>query len=305
MAHNRLWAGTAAAGWSRFAPAVFVLLWSTGFIGAKLGVPYAEPFTFLSLRFILVLMLMVPLAVVLRARWPTTAREVGHIAVAGMLIQGGYLAGCFAAIYHGMAAGLAALVVGMQPIVTAVAASPLLGEQVTRVQWAGLALGFVGVALVMWPTEGPAGLDTASVLWAAVALFSISGGTLYQKRYCPSFDLRTGSVIQFTGALLILLPLAFLTETMQVRWTGEFVFALAWLVLVLSIGAISLLFHLIEHGEATRVSSLFYLTPLTTAVMAYLIFGETLTVVALAGMLLGIVGVALVLHKPGVPVPEP
>ena len=296
---------TTPGAWSRWAPAFFVLLWSTGFIGAKLGVPYAEPFTFLCLRFALVLLLMVPLAILLRARWPGTLREGAHIAAAGMLIQGGYLAGCFTAIYHQMPAGLIALVVGLQPVVTAVAASPLLGERVTPVQWLGLVLGFGGVVLVMWPRVGLHELDAVSVAWAALALLSISFGTLYQKRYCPKFDLRAGSVIQFTAALLLLLPLAVLTETMQVQWTGEFVFALAWLVLVLSIGAISLLFHLIEHGEATRVSSLFYLTPLTTAAMAYFIFGETLSFMALVGMLTGIVGVALVIRKPGLTMPEP
>ncbi|MGZ5178002.1 MAG: DMT family transporter, partial [Burkholderiales bacterium] len=139
----------------------------------------------------------------------------------------------------------------------------------------------------------------------AVSLFSITAGTLYQKRYCSSFDLRAGSVIQFTAALLLLLPVALLTERMSVEWTGEFIFALAWLVFVLSIGAISLLFYLIEHGEATRVASLFYLVPLTTAAMAYLIFGEKLSLLALIGMVLGIIGVALVIRKPGLATPEP
>jgi drug/metabolite transporter (DMT)-like permease len=291
--------------WTRLAPALFVLLWSTGFIAAKLGAPYAEPFTFLSLRFTLVLLLMAPLAFLLRARWPATLREAGHIAAAGVLIQGGYLAGCFAAVYHGMAAGWVALIVGMQPVLTAVAASPFLGERVTPVQWLGLLLGFVGVTLVMWPRAELQTLQPVSVIWAVTALLSMSAGTLYQKRYCPSFDLRSGSVIQFTAALLILLPLALLTETMQVRWSAEFIFALAWVVLILSIGAISLLFHLIAHGEATRVASLFYLTPLITAVMAYLMFGETLTTLAMLGLAIGIAGVALVMRKPGLPVPEP
>jgi drug/metabolite transporter (DMT)-like permease len=290
---------------SALAPGLFVLLWSTGFIGAKLGVPYAEPFTFLSLRFAFVLGLMVPLAIFLRAKWPSTLRESGHIAVAGVLIHGGYLGGCFAAVYHGMPAGVIALVVGLQPIVTAFAAAPLLGERVTRIQWLGLVLGFGGVVLVMWPKLHLHELNAVSVAWSAVSLLSITGGTLYQKRYCSSFDLRAGSVIQFSAAMLILLPVALLTETMEIQWTGEFIFALAWLVLVLSFGAISLLFYLIEHGEATRVASLFYLVPLTTAAMAYFIFGEKLGAVALLGMMIGIVGVALVNRKPGLTTPEP
>jgi drug/metabolite transporter (DMT)-like permease len=294
-----------AFGVSGYAPALFVLLWSTGFIGAKLGVPYAGPFTFLSVRFAIVLILMLPLAIVLRAHWPATLREGAHIAASGTLIHGGYLGGCFAAVSHGMPAGLVALVVSLQPVVTAFAAAPLLGETVTLVQWLGLVLGFGGVLLVMWQKLSLQTVGAAAVAWSVVSLLSMTAGTLYQKRYCPTFDLRAGSVIQFGAALLLLLPLALLTESMEVRWSGEFIFALAWLVLVLSIGAISLLYHLIEHGEATRVSSLFYLTPLSTAAMAYFIFGETLNVVALIGMVVGIIGVALVIRKPGLAMPEP
>ena len=294
-----------ATAWSAVAPGLFVVLWSTGFIGAKLGVPYVEPFTFLVLRFIFVIALMLPLALMLRARWPQSPRETGHIAVAGVLMQGGYLGGCFAAVAHGMPAGVIALVVGLQPILTAFAAAPLLGETVSAMQWAGLVLGFGGVALVVWQKISLQGLDVVSIAWGLTALVSITAGTLYQKRFCPSFDLRTGSVIQFGAGLLLLGPLALATETMHVDWSGEFVFALAWLVLVLSIGATSILFTLIEHGEATRVSSLFYLTPLTTAAMAYFIFGEKLSLAALTGMVIGVVGVALVIRKPGLATPEP
>ena len=296
---------TIRADWSRLAPGLFVLLWSTGFIGAKLGVPYAEPFTFLCLRFAFVIALMLPLSFLVHVRWPTSVREGAHIAASGALIHGGYLAGCFAAVYHGMPAGMVALVVGLQPIVTAFAAAPLLGERVGPVQWLGLALGFGGVLLVLWDKLALDALSGVSVAWALLALVSITAGTVYQKRHCPSFDLRAGSLIQFSAALLLLLPLAWYTETREVQWSGEFVFALAWLVLVLSVGAISLLYHLIEHGEATRVASLFYLTPLTTAVMAYFLFDEKLTALALAGMFIGITGVALATRKPGVVAPEP
>jgi drug/metabolite transporter (DMT)-like permease len=290
---------------SRYAPGLFVLLWSTGFIGAKLGVPYAEPFTFLCLRFAFVIALMLPLALLLHVRWPGSLREGGHIAVSGALIHGGYLAGCFAAVYHGMPAGMVALVVGLQPIVTAFAAAPLLAERVSPLQWVGLVLGFFGVLLVMWDKLAGDALSGASIAWSVLALFSITSGTLYQKRYCPSFDLRAGALIQFGAALALLLPLALVVETREVRWTGEFIVALAWLVLVLSIGAISLLFHLIQHGEATRVASLFYLTPLTTAAMAYFLFGEQLGVAALTGMFIGIAGVALATRRPEIVAPEP
>jgi drug/metabolite transporter (DMT)-like permease len=295
----------AEADWSRYAPAVFVLLWSTGFIGAKLGVPYVEPFTFLCLRFALVLALMLPLALILHVRWPSGLREGAHIAASGALIHGGYLGGCFAAVYHGMPAGLVALAVGLQPIVTAFAAAPLLNERVTPLQWVGLALGFGGVVLVMWDKFAVEGLSGTSVAFALLALFSITAGTIYQKRFCPKFDLRAGSLIQFSAALLLLLPIALLFESREVRWSGELVFALAWLVIVLSVGAISLLYYLIEQGEATRVATLFYLTPLTTAVMAYFLFDETLTATALAGMFIGITGVALATRKPALVAPEP
>ncbi|MEI7682111.1 MAG: DMT family transporter [Betaproteobacteria bacterium] len=287
------------------APALFVILWSSGFIGARMGVQYAEPFTVLLLRFSVVLSIMLPLSLLLRVNWPQSKGEAGHIAIAGILMQGGYLSGCFSAVYHGMPAGMIALITGLQPILTAFAAAPLLGERVSRMQWLGLALGFGGVAMVVWPKIGLQGLDTVSVAWALEALCAITAGTLYQKRYCPSFDLRAGSVIQFVAAFAVLLPLALLTETMHIEWNARFVFAIGWLALVLSIGAVSLLFVLIKHGEATRVSSLFYLTPLATAAMAWFAFEEHLDWLALTGMLIGVTGVALVLRKPQAIANEP
>ena len=287
-----------------FAPALFVILWSSGFIGARLGVQYAEPFTVLLLRFSVVLAVMLPLSLLLRVQWPQSGREAAHIATAGLLIQGGYLSGCFSAVYHGMPAGVIALITGLQPILTAFAAAPMLGESVSRVQWLGLALGFGGVALVVWQKINLQGLDPVSIAWAIEALFAITAGTLYQKRYCPSFDLRAGSVIQFVAAFALLLPLALMTETMHVEWSAQFVFAIGWLALVLSIGAVSLLFVLIKHGEATRVSSLFYLTPLATAAMAWFAFEEHLNWMALAGMVIGVTGVALVLRLPDLPATE-
>ena len=287
------------------APALFVILWSSGFIGARMGVQYAEPFTVLLLRFSVVLSIMLPLSLLLRVNWPQSKGEAGHIAIAGILMQGGYLSGCFSAVYHGMPAGMIALITGLQPILTAFAAAPLLGERVSRMQWLGLALGFGGVAMVVWPKIGLQGLDTVSVAWALEALCAITAGTLYQKRYCPNFDLRAGSVIQFVAAFAVLLPLALLTETMHIEWNARFVFAIGWLALVLSIGAVSLLFVLIKHGEATRVSSLFYLTPLATAAMAWFAFEEHLDWLALTGMLIGVTGVALVLRKPQAIANEP
>lgn len=277
-------------------PALFVLLWSTGFIGARLGLPHAEPLTFLALRYAVVLVILAPLALILRATWPATWRDARHIAVAGLLMQGGYLGGVFSAVHAGMSAGIVALIVGMQPLLTAAAAGRMLGERVAPRQWAGLALGLAGVTLVVWQKMSVQGMSAASLLFALLALASITAGMLYQKRHCPLFDARAGATIQFGAALAVTLPLAWTLETMQVRWSGEFLFALGWLSLVLSVGATTLLFRLIARGAATRVTSLFYLTPAVTAVMAWLMFDDTLGAMALAGMVIAVAGVALVNH---------
>ncbi|HJV71673.1 DMT family transporter [Ideonella sp.] len=287
--------GPAQGAIDRLSPLLFVALWSTGFIGAKFGLPDAEPLTFLTVRYAAVLALMGTLAWLTRAPWPRTAGAWLHIGVSGLLVHGLYLGGVFTAIGHGLSAGVTALVVGLQPLMTALAAGALLGERVRPAQWAGLVLGFVGVGLVVADKVAsvPAGALLAMLLPAALALFGITAGTLYQKRFCPSFDLRTGAVIQFIPSLVATALLASLTETMAVRWTGGFVFALSWLVLVLSLGAVSLLNVLIRRGSAVNVASLFYLTPPTTALMAWALFGETLTGPALLGMGLAAWGVWL------------
>lgn len=280
-----------------FAPGLFVLLWSTGFIGGKLGLPYAEPLTFLLIRMVLTALLLGAVALVLRAPWPRTAGEAGRIALAGLLVHGTYLGGVFSAISQGLPAGTVALIVGLQPLLTAIAAGPLLGERLTGRQWTGFALGLVGVALVVWEKLAlRSGLGWALAL-AVVALLGITAGTLYQKRHCAGMDLRSGTAIQYAASALLFAILAPLTETMQVRWTGEFVFALGWLCLVLSVGAVFLLYFLIRQGAASRVASLFYLTPPTTALMAWALFGETLGWLALAGMGVTAAGVALVLKR--------
>jgi drug/metabolite transporter (DMT)-like permease len=278
-------------------PGLFVLLWSTGFVSAKFGLPYAEPLTFLLLRFSLVLALMLPLALTMRAAWPDTLNQAGHVAVVGVLMQGGYLGGVFCSIHLGMSAGVSALIVGVQPILTAFASAPLFGEKLRARQWSGLVLGFGGVLLVVLGRSPLSGITAAGLALSLLALVSITAGTLYQKRYCGAVDLRTGSVIQFCAAGLVLLPLALAFETMRVNWTAEFICTLGWLVLVLSIGAISLLYVLIRTGAATKVASLFYLVPPVTALMAYFMFGETLSAAAMAGMALAAIGVALVVYR--------
>lgn len=276
-------------------PLLFVAVWSTGFIGAKFGLPDAEPLTFLAWRYAAVIALMLPVVLVLRAPWPRSMTACAHIAVTGLLVHGVYLGGVFTAISHGLPAGITALVVGLQPLVTALGARAFLGERIAPMQWLGLGLGFLGVGLVVAQKIAaiPAGALITMLLPAVIALIGITAGTLYQKKFCPSFDLRTGSIIQFVPSLLATAALAAMTETMQVHWTGQFVFALAWLVLVLSLGAVSLLNVLIRRGSAVNVASLFYLTPPTTALIAWALFGETLTGLAMAGMALVAIGVWL------------
>lgn len=286
-------AAKARASWTTAAPAAFVLLWSTGFIGAKLGLPYAEPMTFLAVRFAIASGLLLLIVLLWRAPWPRSWAQAGHIAVAGLLLHGLYLGSVFAAIALGVEAGVAALIVSLQPLLVAAAAAPLLGERTTRLQWLGLAIGILGVALVVWRKLG-LGLGTPLGMGLTiVGLFGLAAATLYQKRFCNNMPFRSGNVIQLGAASLATGAMALLFETREVVWSGAFVFALAWLVLVLSLGAFMLLYLLIQRGAAARVASLFYLVPPATALIAWLLFGESFGPLALAGMALTVVGVAL------------
>ena len=276
-------------------PGLFVVLWSTGFIGAKLGLPYVEPLTFLELRFLFVLSLLLPLCWLTRAPWPSRRRVV-QMAVSGGLIQAGYLGGVFASMHHGMPAGVSALVTGMQPVLTAVLGGWLLQERVIPRQWVGFVLGFLGVLLVVWERIRIEGLGALAVGLSVFALISITLGTLWQKRHGAGVDLRTGAAIQFMAAAVIIAPFTLL-ESRNVQWTGELAFALGWLVVVLSLGAIFLLLHLIRKGKATQVSSLFYLVPPTTALIAWPLFGETYSLAAAGGMALAMLAVWLVMKK--------
>jgi drug/metabolite transporter (DMT)-like permease len=274
------------------APAVFVVLWASGFIGAKFGLPYAEPMTFLTIRMAAAAVLIGIVILLTRPPWPRRD-GVLHNAVTGVFVHGLYLGGVFVSIQNHLPAGLVALVVGLQPLLTATVANRWLGERVIPQQWAGLVLGVIGVALVV---QGKAAGETTAVGWiaAVVALVGMTIGTLYQKRYGGSSDWRPGFLIQYSAAAVVLAVAALLFETRTVQWTAEFVFALAWLVIVLSFGAIWLLYFLIRRQAAARVVSLFYLTPPITALMAYAAFGERLEPLALLGMAVCVAGVFLV-----------
>ncbi|MGH6642931.1 MAG: DMT family transporter [Bradyrhizobium sp.] len=267
---------------ARAAPAIFVVLWSTGFVATKYVVNNADPLTYLAIRMALVVVLMAVIVAIVRPRWPDRI-GIFHSAVAGILVHGFYLGGTAIAIAHSIPAGLSALIPGLQPILTSTLANRWLGERVTPFQWAGLLLGLAGVVLILHnrPMSGDAGWGW---LASGVSLVSITLGTLYQRRYCNAIDWRAGNLVQYVAVTIFFGIGAWLFENNVVRWTTEFVFALSWLVVVLSIGSIGLLYWLIRRSAATSVASLFYLVPAVTALMAYVLFGERLDAIAIVGM---------------------
>lgn len=280
-----------------FAPALFVVLWSTGFIGMKIGAPYAEPFTFMGYRMLLVTSILLVIVAITRAPWPRTAAAAGHIAVAGLLVHATYLCGVLFAIQRQLPLGFVALVAGLQPILTAVFANLFLHEKLNGRQWFGMLLGLIGVVMVVSSKYALGATNFTAIAAALIGLLGITFGTLYQKKFCANMDMRTGGIIQYSATGLLLWVLAFAFETRVVQWTGEFVFALFWLAIVLSIGAIGLLYLLIRRGAASKVASLFFLTPSVTAVMAFALFGEALSWLAVAGLAVTAAGVALVMRS--------
>jgi drug/metabolite transporter (DMT)-like permease len=273
---------------------VFVLLWSTGFVGAKYGLPDAEPFTFLAIRLAIAAVLLAVASVAARTR--ITRAQAGRAAVSGVLLHATYLGGVFWAISRGTPAGVSAVVVSLQPVLVAALALPLLGERLRRLQWLGLGLGLIGVALVVGPHLGGA-LPVAGVVACVVALLGGTAGTLWQKRHGDGIPLLWGTAVQYATATGCLSVASALTEQQHVTWSARFVGALVWLVLVLSLGAVLLLLVLLRRGSASGVSSLFYLVPPATAVEAYLLFGERLAAVGWVGIGVTALGVALVVRR--------
>jgi drug/metabolite transporter (DMT)-like permease len=268
---------------ARAAPAIFVVLWSTGFVGTKYVLNNAEPFTYLAIRMAFVVVLMAIIAAVARPKWPDRT-GIGHSIVAGLLVHGFYLGGTAVAIAHSIPAGLSALIPGLQPILTSTLANRWLGERVTPLQWTGLLVGLAGVVLILHdrPMSGEAGWGW---LASGVSLVSITLGTLYQRRYCNAIDWRAGNLVQYIAVTIFFGVGAWLFENNVVHWTTEFVLALSWLVVVLSIGSIGLLYWLIRRQAASQVASLFYLVPATTALMAFALFDERLNPAAIVGMI--------------------
>lgn len=284
----------------RFVPATFVVLWATGFIGARYAMPWAEPFTFLALRFLLAAVPLRLLMVALRSR-RVGAREAFHGVIAGVLMHGVYLGGVFWAIHRGLPAGLSALIVGLQPLITAVIAGKLLKETILPRHWAGLVVGFAGVVIVLWPKLGllGSGVTAATLAASVVSVFGMSLGTVWQKRFASGADLLAGTFWQYVGGTAAAALASLLFETQAVEFNGELLFALAWLVLVLSIGAIFLLMVMIREGAMAKVASLFYLVPATTALIAWILFGEELAPIQIAGMAIATFGVGLATAQAG------
>jgi drug/metabolite transporter (DMT)-like permease len=283
--------------WLRAMPWVFVVVWSTGFIVARYGMPNSPPFTFLLWRYVFSVLCFVLWAKLARVPWPQGRAQWGHLAVTGVLMHAGYLGGVWAAVKVGMGAGLTALIVGLQPVITAIWLSAR-GGHVSRRQWQGLALGFVGLAMVVSrKLEGGIEVTPWSLAMITMALISITTGTLYQKRFVQPCDVRTANAVQLMAAYVVTLPLAML-ETEPALWNAEMTWAMVWAVLVLTLGGSSLFYMLIQRGAAAAVTSLLYLVPPTTAVMAWFLFDEPITLVTLAGIVVTAMGVSLVVRPP-------
>jgi drug/metabolite transporter (DMT)-like permease len=276
----------------------FVVTWGSGYLATKVGLQYAAPFTFLTLRFALGVLLVVPIALAVRPQWPRVPREWLHVAAAGLLMHAVNLGGSHYAQYLGMSAGIAALVLALQPLVTAVVAAPLLGERPLRPQWIGVALGLIGVALVVWHKIDVRALTAEALFAVTVALAAITAGTLYQRVYCPAVDLRAASVVQFVASLLALAPLAWAFEGFRFAPAWPMFGAIVFLVIFASILAVNALHTLMRRGEATRVTSLLYLTPIIAVALEWAMFGVQLTAITAVGIAVTCAGVALVAWRP-------
>ncbi len=302
--------------WVRAMPAVFVLIWSTGFIVARFGMPHSPPFSFLFVRYVLSIACFVPWIVWAKVPWPQNRTQWLHLSVTGILMHAGYLGGVWAAVKAGMGSGLSALIVGLQPVITAIWLSAMQARSdrsaletpgapvisaVTPRQWLGLALGFAGLLMVVWRkmTQGSAldHVNTLNISFAVLALLCITAGTLYQKRYVQPCDVRSANTVQLLAAGCVTLPLACL-ESESMNWGPEMMGAMAWSVLGLTLGGSSLLYLLIQRGAAASVSSLMYLVPPSTAIMAWLLFDEPITAITLAGTALTALGVSQVVRTP-------
>jgi drug/metabolite transporter (DMT)-like permease len=285
-------------GLAAFMPGVFVLIWSTGFVVARFGMPYAPPMGFLAWRFALSVLAFGVWVLLSRAAWPKGRSQWMHLAVVGVLMHAGYLGGVWSAVKLGIGAGTSALIVGLQPVLTALWVSATGQEhRVAPRQWLGLALGLAGLVLVVWNKLGHGEVTTTNLALCLLALLAITIATLYQKRFVAPCDVRTANMVQLLAAFIVVLPLA-LMETEAVQPQPALLGAMAWSVLVLTLGGSSLLYMMVQRGAATRVTSLMYLVPPCTALLAWLLFDELLSPLVLAGLVLTALGVGLVVREP-------
>ena len=275
----------------------FVTIWGSGFIATKIGIQYAAPFTFLALRFAFGLLCLVPLVLWLKPGWPQSPMAWVHIVVAGLLMHAVHLSGSHYAQYLGMSAGIAAVILALQPLATAVIAIGWFGERPRRLQWFGISLGFAGVALIVWHKIDIRAVTAGSLVAVVTGLVSLTAGTLYQRRYCPTVDLRSGALIQFTASLLVLLPLSFIFEDAKIIWAWPLLGAIAFLVIFASILGVNALHILMRRGEATRVTSMMYLPPVFAVAMEYLVFNVIPSALSIAGIVITSVGVAMAMSR--------
>lgn len=285
----------------RLAPAIFVFLWSTGWIMARYVAPHADPLTFLSVRFSLAAVALLAICLVLRTNWPSSRTQWGHAIFSGVLLHGIYLGGVWWAIDAGVPTAVSGLIAALQPLLTALAAPLVVGERLSRLQWAGIIFGLAGLliaivprlAVLQWSEIGAASIP---LIVNVVAMAGVTAGTIYQKRFLQSEGLRSTAMLQYIGAVAFVLPLALLTEDLHIDWNIHILVALAWSVLALSIGSILLLLYLIRRGQVSRAASLIYLVPPAVAIEALLLFGERLTPAMILGTVIVVVGVYLTNH---------
>jgi drug/metabolite transporter (DMT)-like permease len=275
----------------------FVIVWGSGFLATKTGIQYAAPFTFLSLRFALGVVFLVPIVLILKPRWPDTSAEWFHIIVAGLLMHAIHLSGSHYAQYLGMSAGVTAIILAAQPLLTAIIAALWLSERPSVRQWLGVAIGLGGVAMVVWHKINIAAVSAASLVAVATGLAALTAGTLYQRRFCAHADLRSSALIQFAACLLVMAPLSYVVEGAVVRWSWPLLFALLFLVVFASILAVNALHTLMRRGEATRVSGMLYLPPIVAVALEWPLFGVVPTLLSVVGIAITCVGVALAVRK--------
>lgn len=275
-------------------PLIFVTLYGSGFVGAKLGLPYAPPLTFLMWRFAFSSILLTLIAILLRSPWPQEIKNISHIMVAGLLMQATFSAGVFVAIYLGVSPAVSALIIALQPILVALGAGPILRETVFLRQWLGLLLGLVGVALVVSHNITFSYTHIEGIMMAILGLLGLTIGNLYQKRFCSNMNIFTGGVIQSIAAFSSVFVAALVFESMAITWSGQFLFALTWMTAGVSVGAVSLLYVLIRQGEVSQVASIFYLVPVSTAVLSFALYHQTIDLIGILGMVITATGIIFV-----------